>query len=234
MKSSARMLLSCGRPAARRSFGLLARPKRPLLATITRSVTSRRTGLAGERKEPQAQEPLAPSPFCHMISPSGQEAQVVLQDGHDVGRQASIRLATQVGHVDGDPAAGLEHPLALGEHLSQELQVLEIRAGHTLAVQLLLVLLAGEIGRRGHHESDRVVGQLGHLPGIAAQACFRQRGVGVHVLVGADLWCLEASVEGVGHVGFPAPDTEAGGRRATSSGHDESPTLPGPGPWPRD
>ena len=71
MKSSARMLLSNGSPAPRRSLGLLARPKRPLLATITRSVTSRNTGLVGERKDPQAHEPLAPSPFCHTISPRG-------------------------------------------------------------------------------------------------------------------------------------------------------------------
>ena len=71
MKSSAAMVLSCGRPSRRRSFGLRARPKRPLDATTTRSVTSRNTGLAAERKEPQAHEPLAPSPFCHTISPRG-------------------------------------------------------------------------------------------------------------------------------------------------------------------
>ncbi len=146
MKSSAPMLLSCGSPAALRAFGLSARPKRPLLATMTRSVTSRRTGLAAERKEPQAHEPLAPSPFCHTISPRGKQVQVVLEDGHDVGGQAAVGLAPEVGHVDGDAAARLEHALALGEDVAQQGQVLDVGPRHPLAVELLLVLLAGEVG----------------------------------------------------------------------------------------
>ncbi len=46
-----------------------ARLKRPLLATITRSVMSRSTGLAALRNDPQAHEPVAPSAFCQISSP---------------------------------------------------------------------------------------------------------------------------------------------------------------------
>ena len=72
--------------------------------------------------------------------------QVVLQDGHDVGSQAAVGLAPQVGHIDGDPAARLEDPLALGEDVAQQRQVLDVGPGHPFPVELLLVLLAGEVG----------------------------------------------------------------------------------------
>ena len=231
MKSSAPMLLSWGSPSRLRSLGLRARPKRPLLATTTRSVTSRSTGLAAERKEPQAHEPLAPSPFCHTISPRGQQVEVVLQDGHDVGRQAAIRLAPEVGHVDGDAAARLEHALALGEHVAQQRQVLDVGPGHPLAVELLLVLLAGEVGGRGDDEGHRVVRHGVHAAGVAADAGDAGL-VRSDVLVGAQLGRLEARVEGVGHVGLAAPDAEigGGGRAATAWRHGLGRTLPaGPG-----
>ncbi len=69
MKSSAAIVASCGSPAARRCSTESARWNLPLLATMTRSVTSRSTGFDGLRNEPQAHEPLAPAPFCHTISP---------------------------------------------------------------------------------------------------------------------------------------------------------------------
>ena len=69
MKSSVLMVLRWGSPAFWRSGTLLARANRPLLAMITRSVTSRSTGLEALRKEPQAHDPLAPSPFCQITSP---------------------------------------------------------------------------------------------------------------------------------------------------------------------
>ncbi len=151
---------------------------------------------------------------------SGQQVQVVLQDGHDIGGQAAIRLATEVGHVDGDATAGLEHPLALGEDVAQQRQVLDVGARHALAVELLLVLLAGEVRRRGDDEGHRVVRHRLHPPGVALDAgdarCMR-----VHVLVGVELRCLEAGVEGVRHMGFAAPDAEigGGGRGATARRH---------------
>ena len=76
----------------------------------------------------------------------GQQVQVVLEDGHDVGGKAAVRLAPEVGHVDRDAATRLEHALALGEDVAQQGEVLDVGPGHTLAVELLLVLLAGEVG----------------------------------------------------------------------------------------
>ena len=69
MKSSVLTVLSCGRPRAARCLVVRARSKRPLLATMMRSVMSRSTGLVALRNDPHAHEPLAPSPFCQMISP---------------------------------------------------------------------------------------------------------------------------------------------------------------------
>ena len=69
MKSSAETVLSDGNPSSRRCSILRARSKRPLLATMIRSVTSRSTGLVGLRNEPHAHDPLAPTLFCHTISP---------------------------------------------------------------------------------------------------------------------------------------------------------------------
>ncbi len=164
----------------------------------------------------------AAGPFAllpHDLAP-GQQVQVVLQDGHDVGGQAAVGLATEVGHVDRDAAARLEHALALGEDVAQQRQVLDVGAGHPLAVELLLVLLPGEVGGRGDDEGDRVVGHRLHPAGIAAQA--RDTGlVRVHVLVGAQLRRFEAGVEGVRHVRFAAPDAEIGGRGATASRHGD-------------
>jgi len=37
---------------------------------------------------------------------SGQQPEVVLQNGHDIGRQAPIRLASEIGHVDRNPTPG--------------------------------------------------------------------------------------------------------------------------------
>ena len=76
-----------------------------------------------------------------------QQTEVVLQDVDDVGRQAAVRLASEVRHVHGDAPAGLEHAHAVGEHVAQHLQVLEVRAGHAFTLELLLVLLAREVRR---------------------------------------------------------------------------------------
>ena len=64
MKSSVPIVLRWGRPSAARCLTVRARSKRPLLATTTRSVMSRSTGLAALRNDPHAHEPvgaLAPS-----------------------------------------------------------------------------------------------------------------------------------------------------------------------------
>jgi hypothetical protein len=78
---------------------------------------------------------------------SRQQVQIVLQDRHDVGRQTPVRLAAQVGDVDRNPPTRFQHPLAVGEDVAQQLEVLDIGPRHSLAVEFLLVLLAGEVRR---------------------------------------------------------------------------------------
>ncbi len=84
-----------------------------------------------------------------------EHAEAVLEDRDHVGRQRAIRLAAEVRDVDRDAAAGLELACALGEHLGEHLEVLEVRAGHALALELLLVVLAREVRRRRDDERDR-------------------------------------------------------------------------------
>src|SRR5918997_1838218 len=127
MNSSVMRVLSDGRPSARRCLTDRARSKRPLLATTTRSVMSRRTGFAAPRNDPHA--PGAAGALALLpdeLAPE-QQAEPVLEDADDVGREAAVRLAPEVGDVDGDAAARLERPHALGEHVLQQLEVLEVR-----------------------------------------------------------------------------------------------------------
>ena len=69
MNSSALAVPSDGSPRVDLSAADSARSKRPLDAITTRSVRSRRTGLAGRWKLPQAQLPAAPSALRQMTSP---------------------------------------------------------------------------------------------------------------------------------------------------------------------
>ncbi len=139
------MLLSWGSPVAP-AFPGTARPPEAALArhddalghVAQHRVGGRAEGAPGAR----AAGALALAP--HDLAPR-QQVQVVLEDGHDVGRQAPVGLAPEVGHVDGDAAARLERPLALGEDIAQQRQVLDVGARHPLAVELLLVLLPGEV-----------------------------------------------------------------------------------------
>jgi putative ubiquitin-RnfH superfamily antitoxin RatB of RatAB toxin-antitoxin module len=95
-----------------------------------------------------------------------QEAQLVLEDAHDVGRQAAVGLAAEVGHVDREPPAGLEDAHALGEHLVQQPQVVGVGLGDLRVVLVDLVVLAHEVGGRGDDEGDAVVGQV-EVAGVA-------------------------------------------------------------------
>ena len=76
-----------------------------------------------------------------------QQFQVVLQDMDDVGREASVGLATEVRDVHSDAPTRFQLAGALGEDLPQHVEILEIRRRNTFALQLLLVLLAGEVRR---------------------------------------------------------------------------------------
>ncbi len=177
---------------ARPAEAALARHHDPLGHVAQHRVGGRAERTPGTR----ARRPFALLP--HDLT-AGEHPQVVLQDGHDVRGQAAVGLAAEVGHVDGDAPTGLEHPLALVEHVAQQLEVLDIRTRDTLAVELLLVLLSGEVGRRGHDESHRVIGHGTHTAGVAG-VTGHTGFVGGDVLVGTDLGGLEAGVEGVGDV----------------------------------
>ena len=69
INSSVGNVLLCGSPSSALEAGDLARSNRPLLATMMRSVVSRKAGFAALRNEPHAQDPLLPRLFCQMISP---------------------------------------------------------------------------------------------------------------------------------------------------------------------
>ena len=58
---------------------------------------------------------------------------------------------------------------ALGEHVAEHLQVVEVGGGDVALAERLLVRLAGEVRRRGDHESDRVVGDVAHVAGVAEE-----------------------------------------------------------------
>ena len=69
MNSSRVMEGTEGNPRWARWRAVRARSKRPLLAITTRSLRSRRTGLVGRWKEPQAQLPPAPRALTQTTSP---------------------------------------------------------------------------------------------------------------------------------------------------------------------
>ena len=159
--------------------------------------------------------------------PPQQQAQFVLEDPDDVGRQAAVRLAAQVRHVDGDPPSGLHDPHALGEHVAEHLEVLEVRRGHAVAFHLQLVVLAHEVGRRGDDEGHRRVRQLVHVPGVAVQATVAQvGGTDDRVVVGQSGGC-KPGVEGRGVVVLTSTDAErSGGGRAAPLFHLVTPGPP--------
>src|SRR5262249_30818779 len=76
-----------------------------------------------------------------------QQLELVLEDVHDVGRETAIRLAAEVRDVHRDAATRLELARALGEHVGEQLEILHVGARHAVALELLLVLLAREVGR---------------------------------------------------------------------------------------
>ena len=125
-----------------------------------------------------------------------QQPESVLQDRDDVGREAAIGLAPEVGDVDRDAAAGLELANALGEHVVQQLEVLDVRARHPFLLELLLVVLAGEVRRRRDDQRDRAVVELVHRTGIATHERVGDRLRWLHLVVRRQLGRLEAFVEG--------------------------------------
>ena len=125
----ARQRRSHGRPRCLRSLGASsARSNRPLLATITRSLRSRSTGLPGSlerapRARPRAAAALHPDDLA-----AEQESESILEDRDDIGRERAVRLAPEVRDVDREPPAGLERAHAFGEHVLEPLEILEVAA----------------------------------------------------------------------------------------------------------
>ena len=195
MKSSVAIVGSCGRP---RRLTLVDRERtlEPALAGHDHplgDVSQHRVGRAAERTP--CTRAARPGTLLPHDLPAQQQTEPVLQDVDHVGGQAAIRLATEVGDVDGDPAARLEHPDALGEHVVQQVEVLEIRAGHAVAFELLLVLFAGEVRRRRDDQGDRTVGERVHVAGVAAHERLGDRLGGQHGVVVVDHRRFEPSVE---------------------------------------
>ena len=151
-----------------------------------------------------------------------QQAEVVLEDRGDVGGQAPVRAAAEVRDVDGDAATRLQRADALGEHVAQHRQVVEVVAGDVTFAERRLVLLAGEVRRRGDHECHRGVGHGGHVAGITDVDDVEFAGLAERVVV-ADLGRRETRVEVGRVVRLALADAERRGGRA----HPDSVQLSG-------
>ena len=170
----------------------------------------------------------------HDLAP--QQQAEVLEDLGDVAREGAVRPAAEVRHVHGDATTRLEHPLALGEHVVEQLEVLEVVGRHAVDAELLFVGLAGEVRRRRDDQRDRVRRDLGHVACVVGvdDVEVRRRRDG---RVGRDLWCHEAVVERGGVMALSSAGTEvgrrrrgagaAGGRRGTARGAHASPPASG-------
>ena len=145
----------------------------------------------------------------------------MLEDADHIGGQAAVRLAAEVGDIDGDAASGLERAHALGEDVREHLQVLEVGGGDALAFELLLVLLAGEVRRRRDDEGDRTGGDPIHVAGVAVNERIVDRRRCRDAVVVGEPGRAEAVVEGRRVVTLAGADAEVRGRRlAPLPGHD--------------
>ena len=75
---------------------------------MTRSVRSRREGFDGDSERSPRAVAARALPFCQMISPRSRSRRRSCRMPIDVGRQAAVRLAAEVGDVDRDATARLE------------------------------------------------------------------------------------------------------------------------------
>ena len=167
MNSSAVVVARCGRPSSARARArhgavepALAGDQDPL-----GEVAQHRVGRLLERA-PRAVAAGAAGLAPHDLAPQ-QQAEAILQDADDVGRQGAVRLAPEVGDVDGDAAAGLELGHALGEDVFQHAQVVDVGGRDVPLAQLGFVGLAGEVGRGGDDQRDRRRSHAVHRAGVA-------------------------------------------------------------------
>jgi hypothetical protein len=84
-----------------------------------------------------------------------QQLQFVLQDRDDIGGEAPVGAAAEVGDVDRDAAPRLELADTFGEHLGQHPEVFLVARRDVALAECGLVVLAGEVRRRGHDQRDR-------------------------------------------------------------------------------
>ena len=167
MNSSAVVVARCGRPSRSR-VGPGDRPVEPALGRHDHplgEVAQHRVGRAAERP-PRAVAPGAPGLAPHDLAPQ-QQAQPVLQDADDVGRQRAVGLAPQVGHVDRDAAARLELGARTRRTRPRAARCTRCTTPGCPRPQLLLVLLAGEVRRRGDHQRHRRGLHPVHRAGVA-------------------------------------------------------------------
>ena len=201
MNSSRNMVALEGSPCSWRWRAVRARSKRPLLAMTTRSVRSRRTGLPGRWNDPHAQEPPAPRPFHQMTSPRSSRRRrfwrmsMTSADRERYGRRP--RLATLTAMRPPGSSLSTHSPEHRGEHL----QVGLVGLGDVVGAQGGLVLLAGEVGGRGHHQGHGGVVDGGHGPGVAGDEDVDGLAAGTEGLVGRHHRRGEAVVEGRGRHG---------------------------------
>ena len=99
------------------------------------------------------------------------------------------------------------------QHVAQHRQVVDVVAGHMAFAERRLVLLAGEVRRRGDDEGDRCVGHVSHVAGITDVDDVEPAGCPERIVV-ADLGRGEAGVEVGGVVRLALADAERRGGRA--------------------
>ena len=143
----------------------------------------------------------------------------MLEDAQDVGGEAAVGTTPEVGHVDCDPAPGLEDPDALGEDIGEHLEVLEVGGGDPLGLELLLVGLPGEVGRRCDDEGHASVGDGRQVASVTAEEGLGDLRWRRDLPVVGELGRPESLVEAGGVVGLALGDPEARGGGAAARAH---------------
>ena len=136
-----------------------------------------------------------------------QQSEIVLQNRDHIGAQRAVRLAAEVGDVHCDSAAWLKDLDTRGKHVVQHLEIVEVglrNTGTPLRVSgspdRELVLLAHEVGRRGHDERHGIRREDLHLETVAVVDRRKILGHGGDRVVGADLgWRKRVEI---GRAGF--------------------------------
>ena len=199
-------------PAERTIESTLARDHDPL-----GRVAQHRIRRAAERA------PRAASGRALALAPDDLAAQkqfeIVLKNANDVGGEAAVRLAPEVRDVHRDATAGLELAGALREHVGQQLEILDVRARNTVALELFLVLLPREIRRRRDDQRDRTVDDGVHVPGVAVHERLDDVVRLDHGVVAGEGRRLEPLVERGRVVTLPPARTEVGRGRCTTARH---------------